>query len=457
MDHKQLMEKLVEMRKDLVADRVKDMAYMEEKGRELLSFRRRGNRVIMSGDKVRLEKVLNTDPVILDYLRSLFSETEEASEMEFVTDENREDPQKYIPKLFCQVGDKKNGWHSKTVERFTTLLLTILSGGQGGKLSMSDKSTPKPAWFCGSWASYINPTSALIEANTDVILGIFKYFDLDPKVHNLFPVHEDLEIGEIGEGLVEDEELGGGVEAGEVQLEQQRLENTPQESADENVEQQQHRTEIEPLQDNNEETTTEVAMEIEVVTDQLNIDERLDDQEGIFGNESENQQADVELETSLNLNISSISDSNTAETHEDSSESVVSGKKKFNLFAKPVKENFVQTIKPRTDNERLKRSDKTKQISEKNQIQAKKQVQEKKKVQEKKQTQEKKTQSKKGKKTIEHIEAKGAKSKRKTKLPAKFLDGLDLSDEESTSHSFIRQLKRQNEKAAAAADPDWSK
>ena len=45
MDNKALMEKLTTMRKNLVADRVKEkqyLAYVEEKGRELLSFKKRG-------------------------------------------------------------------------------------------------------------------------------------------------------------------------------------------------------------------------------------------------------------------------------------------------------------------------------------------------------------------------------------------------------------------------------
>ena len=70
-----LMNHLVEMRKNLVAYRVKekqDMTYVEEKGREMLTLRRRGNRVIMSGDNVRLRKVQSADPIITDYLRSLF-------------------------------------------------------------------------------------------------------------------------------------------------------------------------------------------------------------------------------------------------------------------------------------------------------------------------------------------------------------------------------------------------
>ena len=55
-----LMNHLVEIRKNLVTDRVKEnqgKAYVEEKGRELLTIRRRGHRVILSGDNVRLRKV----------------------------------------------------------------------------------------------------------------------------------------------------------------------------------------------------------------------------------------------------------------------------------------------------------------------------------------------------------------------------------------------------------------
>ena len=117
-----LMNHLVEIRKNLVTDRVKenqDKAYVEEKGRELLTIRRRGNRVILSGDNVRLRKEQNADPVITYCLRSLFLETEDETELKFETDEDKETLKKFIRKLFCQVGDKKNGWHSKTVERYT--------------------------------------------------------------------------------------------------------------------------------------------------------------------------------------------------------------------------------------------------------------------------------------------------------------------------------------------------
>ena len=103
MENKKLMEKLADMRKNFVADRVRDkqdIVYVEEKGRALLSFRRSENRVIMSGDKARLRKIQEADPVIMDYLRNLFLGPEEDTEMEFSTDEDRVDPKMFIPKLF---------------------------------------------------------------------------------------------------------------------------------------------------------------------------------------------------------------------------------------------------------------------------------------------------------------------------------------------------------------------
>ena len=56
-------------------------------------------------------------------------EAEDETELKFETDEDKETPKMFIPKLFCQVEDEKNGWHSKTVERYTMLLLMILNGG----------------------------------------------------------------------------------------------------------------------------------------------------------------------------------------------------------------------------------------------------------------------------------------------------------------------------------------
>ena len=67
MANKNLMEKLSDMRKDFVADRVRDkqdQAYVEERGRALLSFRRSENGVIMSGDKVRLRKIMEAASVV---------------------------------------------------------------------------------------------------------------------------------------------------------------------------------------------------------------------------------------------------------------------------------------------------------------------------------------------------------------------------------------------------------
>ena len=101
MENKKLLEKLSQMRKNFVADMVRDkqdLVYVEEKGRALLSFRRSENGVIMSGDKRRLKKIQEADPVIINYLRNLFLGPEEEEEMEFGTDEDRVTPKMFIPK-----------------------------------------------------------------------------------------------------------------------------------------------------------------------------------------------------------------------------------------------------------------------------------------------------------------------------------------------------------------------
>ena len=57
------------------------------------------------------------DPIKIDYLRNLFMGAEEEEEMEFGTNEEKVNPKKSIPKLFCQVGDITNEWHSKTTQK----------------------------------------------------------------------------------------------------------------------------------------------------------------------------------------------------------------------------------------------------------------------------------------------------------------------------------------------------
>ena len=170
-----------------------------------------------------MRKIKEADPIVIDFLKNIFVANQDEEEGVFETDEEKEDPKVFIPKLFCQVGDKKSGWHSKTVQAFAVLLLTILSGGQGGKFSMADKGKPPPPWFVGSWQTYTNPTFASLEANTDLILGIFQFHNLDPRVHNLQPLYDHAEEGELPEEA--DGGEPGGQELGE--LNEENLEDIP--------------------------------------------------------------------------------------------------------------------------------------------------------------------------------------------------------------------------------------
>ena len=123
----------------------------------------------------------------------------------------------------------------------------------------------------------------------------------------------------------------------------------------------------------------------------------------------------AEMETSLNLNISSISDTPEEGLNHDSEK-----KKKNQPFCETRERQCcptwtVQAIKPGLDNEKSKRGSAKKQQSLP-----------KKQVTEKKAPQNKKGQ-KKDNETISPV-----KSKRKTKVPAKFLDGIDFSKDVNT-------------------------
>ena len=75
-----------------------------------------------------MRKIKEADPIVIDFLKNIFVSNQDEEEGVFQTDEEKEDPKVFIPKLFCQVGDKK-------------------SGRPGRKFSMADKGKPPPPWF----------------------------------------------------------------------------------------------------------------------------------------------------------------------------------------------------------------------------------------------------------------------------------------------------------------------
>ena len=87
------------------------------------------------------------------------------------------------------------------------LLLTIMDAGQGGSITLSNTTKPRPMWFNkdANWSKYTQPSSATLEENTDIIKGIFQFHGLYPRIHNLRPINEDEEEEEMEE--VEDENM----------------------------------------------------------------------------------------------------------------------------------------------------------------------------------------------------------------------------------------------------------
>ena len=90
--------------------------FVEESKRPLLSLRRKGAHIVLSGDSESVKKLRQAAP-ILEYLKEILEEnTDTVESPEFVTDDV-EDPVWTVPKLFCQIGDKANGWGVKPVEK----------------------------------------------------------------------------------------------------------------------------------------------------------------------------------------------------------------------------------------------------------------------------------------------------------------------------------------------------
>ena len=82
------------------------------------------------------------------------------------------------------------------------------------------------------------PAMATLEENTDVIVGIFKHYGLDPKKHNIFPVEEETE-------------QNAATEAAEEIVEEYQQEETEQnaatEASEENVEEYQQNQIVEEI------------------------------------------------------------------------------------------------------------------------------------------------------------------------------------------------------------------
>ena len=128
---------------------------VEESGQPLLTLRSQGCVLVVSGDANSVRQIKEAKP-ILDYLEQILLINPAPEEgREYVCDEE-DDKKQFIPKLFCQIGDKEKGWVAKPVEKMASLLLTILDAGQGVSVTLSDKSKPRPEWINNDagWKKY---------------------------------------------------------------------------------------------------------------------------------------------------------------------------------------------------------------------------------------------------------------------------------------------------------------
>ena len=111
MDKKEIIANLTKMRQQYILNRSKkreEKKFVEETSQPLLSFRRKGNKLIVLGDSYTFRKIHEAGP-ILEYLREILHLNEAPEEGRRLVCQGEENNEKFVPKLFCQVGDKKTG------------------------------------------------------------------------------------------------------------------------------------------------------------------------------------------------------------------------------------------------------------------------------------------------------------------------------------------------------------
>ena len=151
-------EELTTMRKEVVADKLKERQDKEyvEKGRPYLGFSKRGSKVVVTGDSVRMQK-LQANPEALDLIKSFFNGDNENVELKFEKDEEI-----YIPPFFCPVGDVQ-------VTTILVVLLNILDSGKvgGSKMANKERNPIPPPWFTDKvgYLNWKNPSYSNIGDN----------------------------------------------------------------------------------------------------------------------------------------------------------------------------------------------------------------------------------------------------------------------------------------------------
>ena len=356
--------------------------------------------MVLSGDAKSVKKLQEAVP-ILDWLKEILQENSDIVESpELVTDEV-EDPAYLIPKLFCQIGDKANGWGVKPVEKMAMLLLTALDAGQGGSVTLSDKSKAKPAWFNNDagWSKYTQPSSATLEENTDLILGIFRFHDFDPKTHNLRPLEEESDEvdGDLDEA--EDEVDEGHEDASE--HEEERLAD----SLDNVI-----------LQHVND------AMEVEIETiwsEQVQKAGELLLMDGIDC--SELPIVVPQVEPQVEAQVEHQVEPEVEAQVEPASQEVEDNQKtqSFNLFRKPEKQSVVRKVaRSKKAEDRISKDEEKKQ---------------------KKAEKEKKSTAK--RKKPEEVKNTAGNNKRKPKVTAQFIDAIEVTSEDLRKEEEVAKLR----------------
>ena len=114
-----------------------------EKGHRLLTVRKVGNQLVIGGDQRSVNRLRNNIAIKEAIEELLVGPDVNEEHTDFVFKDTKTID---IPPLFAQPGNKRQGWNAKNIERYLSLLFSLLGAGRGGDVDLSDK-TKKPLWF----------------------------------------------------------------------------------------------------------------------------------------------------------------------------------------------------------------------------------------------------------------------------------------------------------------------
>ena len=125
MDKKEIVAKLTKMRQQYILNRSKkreEKKFVEETSQPLLSFRRKGNKLIVSGDSYSVRKINEAGP-ILEYLEEILLLNEAPEEGRRYVCQGEENNEEFIPSFSARSEIRRGGGRRNLLRKWQACFL----------------------------------------------------------------------------------------------------------------------------------------------------------------------------------------------------------------------------------------------------------------------------------------------------------------------------------------------